>query len=179
MIWSGEYVFGRACAAFHGSAADNAAHDPATIQIVLALPHAATVARPDGTVVTGHCLLVRPGASHTLRPIEHVTLIFLEPKTAIARRLLSAVMDGDIVELLAEFAAPFSSGIALADALAEFERFDASNSEQIDPRVDQALAFMIQADGARVVARAASAVGLSTSQMRALAQAHLDTPLTA
>ena len=179
MIWSGEHVFGQASAAFRGSAADNAPHAHVTIQITLASQSAAAIERPDGTVVVGQRLLVRPGASHTLRPIADVTLVFLEPQTVLGQRLLESVAPGDIVELHSEFVLPFARDVPLADALEKFERADEPVARQIDARVDKALAFLAQADGSRVVAGAAAAAGLSPSRLRALAHHQLGTPLTA
>lgn len=176
MVWAGEYVFGTAGAAFRGGAADNVCHAHATLQIVASPDAPAIIERPGLPATTGTYLLVRPGVIHALQPVERVTLVFLEPQTMAARRVLELSPLGDVVELPDELRPPLQPNIALAEGLASFERTTAA---PVDARVAKALAYLATSSGPRAVARAAAAAGVSASRLRALAHAQLDTPLTA
>lgn len=176
MIWNGEYVFGTAGAAFRGSAADNKPHAHVTLQIVASAAGPAVLERPGSESKAGTHLLVRPGVVHTLQPITQVTLVFLEPQTAAARRVLEQAPPGDVVELPLQLRPHLSAGVALAESLAAFE---GAAALAVDARVAHALEFLATATGPRVLSRAAAAAGVSPSRLRALAFAQLDTPLTA
>ena len=69
------------------------------------------------------------------------------------------------------------SGMPLAATLAAVEC--SGDADDADPRVERALAFLSSVRGPRPVSRAAAHVGVSPARLRALAQVHLDTPLTA
>ncbi len=176
MHWAGEYIFGNAGAAFRGRAADNHPHAHATCQIVASHIGPAVVLQPGQTPTSGTHLLIRPGVMHALQPVERVTLIFLEPQTAAARRILDLTGPGDVAELPDELRPPLAPEVRLADAMAAIEQLVTT---AVDPRVEMALRFLATASGPRAVARAAAAAGLSTARLRALAQTQLDTPLTA
>jgi hypothetical protein len=105
MHWEGSYVFGTAGAAFRGQASDNSHHSHATLQIVGSAEEPAVLERPSLPSVIGPYLLIRPGIEHALQPIKGVTLVFLEPQTAAARRVLDLAPPGDIIELPDEFSA--------------------------------------------------------------------------
>jgi AraC-like DNA-binding protein len=176
MDWQGEYLFGATGAAFRGSAADNAPHRHATVQLVSGRGDIVTVERPGNAPVSGPALLVRPGVPHTLHPAHRVTLVFLEPQSGAARELLAAAEPGPVVPLPAAIASLLGSDATLAAILAGIERPAATD---LDPRLQVALDFLGASEGPRAIARAAEAAGLSTARLRALAQAQLDVPLTA
>lgn len=176
MHWAGEYAFGIAGAAFRGAAADNAPHAHATLQVVASHVEPAVMERPGRPTATGTHLLVRPGVVHTLRPVSFVTLLFLQPETEAARRLLDIVPLGEIVDLPDSLRAQLAPDVPLADVLAAF---DQDIAVSIDERVKKALAYLVDATGPRTIARAATDVGLSPSRLRALAQAQFGVPLTA
>jgi AraC-like DNA-binding protein len=176
MIWRGEYAFGTAGAAFRGSAADNMPHAHVTLQIVASAAEPAILEQPGAGSKSGTHLLVRPGVIHTLQPVERVTLVFLEPQTASARRLLELAPPGDIVDL-PDYLKPFlTTEVALADCLS---RIEGEPLRTVDERLAAALAFLAEASGPRALARAAATAGVSPSRLRALAAAQLDAPLTA
>jgi AraC-like DNA-binding protein len=176
MQWKGSYVFGTAGAAFRGYAADNAPHTHATLQIVVSVDGPAVIDRPGCAPMIGSHLLIRPGVVHALRPIEKVTLVFLEPQTAAAQRILALAFPGDVTELPADLRPAFRFDAPLADGLAAIENVAATAA---DERVERALAYLAGATGPRAVARAAAAANLSPSRLRALAHEQLGTPLTA
>lgn len=176
MDWAGEFVFGRAGAAFRGSSADNSAHAHATLQLAVSDSEPVKLEQPDGSIVVGHTVLVRPGVLHRLHPIALVTLLFLEPQTAAARRLLDRAGVADVAVIDRPMGL-IDSDMPLGATLAAVEF--SGDTDDADPRVERALAFLSSARGPRPVSRAAAHVGISPARLRALAQAHLDTPLTA
>ena len=176
MHWQGSYVFGLSGAGFRGRAADNAPHAHATLQLVASASLPAVIERPLLEPMVGEYLLIRPGVVHALQPVEAVTLIFLEPQTAAARRVLDLSLPGDVVELPASLRSPLGWDVPLSEGLAAIE---GSASPVVDERVEKALAYLATATGTGTVARAAAAAGLSPARLRALAQLQLDTPLTA
>lgn len=176
MDWAGEFVFGRAWAAFRGRAADNTSHAHATVQVAIAHDEPVVIERPGAVPVAGRHVLVRPGVPHRLHPTPLVTLLFLEPQTGLARRLLDRAGREDVAALDDAADLPLADA-PLADATAALDR--AAPAADVDPRVERALAFLGQARGPRAVSRAAEHAGLSPARLRALAHAQLDTPLTA
>lgn len=176
MQWNGTYVFGTAGAAFRGHAADNAPHAHATLQIVASTGGPAMIEQPGCAPTIGSHLVVRPGVVHALRPIDNVTLVFLEPQTAAAQRILALTPTCDVAELSADLRSDLRFDAPLAESLAAIENVAATAA---DERVEKALAYLASATGPRAVARAAAAADLSPSRLRALAHEQLGTPLTA
>ena len=86
---SGEFVFGPMWAVFRCVAGDNTLHPHPTVQIVLAHGEHAEIELPGAEPLKGHALLVCPSATQLLKPIKpikQVTLVFVEPQTALASR---------------------------------------------------------------------------------------------
>lgn len=178
MIWEGRYVFAASSAAFRGRAADNSPHRHATAQVVIAHGTLATITRPGMPGRTAAALLVKPGVVHALAPVEHVTLIFLEPQTATGAKLLREAGPADVTELPDDFARSFAPDLPLAESLARLERAHADALPD-EPRLRLALRALAEDDAPAAISRAATVAGVSASRLRALAQAHLGTPLTA
>lgn len=174
--WSGEYLFGATGAAFRGSAADNAPHRHATLQLVSGRGDIVTIEGPGGAALAGPAMLIRPGVLHTLHPAQRVTLVFLEPQSGAAREILAVAEPGGVAPLPVGVASLLSSDASLTTILVGIERPAAID---LDPRLQVALKFLGMAEGPRAIARAATAAGLSPPRLRALAQAQLDVPLTA
>lgn len=174
MDWAGEYTFGPDWAAFRGRAADNRPHAHTTTQLVLTGGPDAVLRRPDGSTARGAALLVRPGVRHALAPSSNVTLIFLEPQTALAQAVDQASPRGDIAPLAAAIAAR----IDLAGPLhACLDALSPAPAAPVDPRLGAALAFLAASPAARPIGEAAAHAGLSTARLRALARTQLGVPL--
>ena len=73
-------------AVFLGAAGDNTLHAHPTAQIVLAHGEHTEIELPGAEPLKDHALLVCPSATHLLTLIKQVTLVFVEPQTALASR---------------------------------------------------------------------------------------------
>ena len=127
--------------------------------------------------MSGQRLLVKPNVVHQLSPTSMVTLIFIEPQTEIARRLLEQAGDLEVGPL-DDGPELFGPSIPLAEGLSSLDRATTVPAE-IDARLKSALTFLGETSGPRAISRAAEHTGLSTARLRALAQVELGTPLTA
>lgn len=174
MNWAGEYTFGADWAAFRGRAADNRPHAHTTAQLVLTGGADAVLRRPDGSEVRGAALLVRPGVRHALAPLAQVTLVFLEPQTALAQAVERASPPGDIVPLASAIAALIDLAGPLQACL---DALTPVPPTPVDARLAAALAFLAASPAARPIGDAAAEAGLSTARLRALARAQLGVPL--
>lgn len=173
MDWAGEFTFGSDWAAFRGRAADNRAHAHTTAQLVLTGGLDAVVRRPDGSAVRDAALLVRPGVRHALAPLAQVTLVFLEPQTALAQAVDRASPPGDIAPL----AATITARIDLAGPLHTCLDALTPVAAPVDPRLTAALAFLATSPAAWPIGEAAAQAGISTARLRVLARAQLGVPL--
>lgn len=136
-----------------------------------------TLRGKDGREVSGEALVVRPGASHALRPVSDVLLVFLEPQSAAAKRVGDRLGPGPMSSLppslaeLVDVHAPFSACVSRLLG-------SGATAGRLDSRLQAALAFLATAEGIGSVGRAAAVVGLSHARLRALAQAQMGVPLS-
>ena len=177
MNWDGEFAFVAECVVFRGWAADNRAHRHATVQITLGLDGPVTILDVSkGRAVTDSALLVRPGVMHALQPGGKVWLVLLQPESLLAQHMLQRSKQEGVVSLPPEFVEGIHVIAPLANSLDGMRK--PHKAVQIhDERLLKALKFLESVRGARPVERAATAVGLSVSRLRGLAQAHLEIPL--
>lgn len=177
MDWAGEFVLGRAWAAYRGSSADNSPHSHATLQVAIAHNDPVVIQRPGAEPVIGERLLVKPNVIHQLSPISMITLIFIEPQTEIARRLLEQAGNDDVTPI-GDSPELFGPACSLVDGLALLD-YATTLPAKIDARLQGALDFLSEASGRRAISRAAEHAGISTARLRALADDQLGTSLTA
>lgn len=178
MDWSGDFVFGPAWAVFRGTAADNTPHSHPTLQIVLAPCAQAEIEVPPAQKFLGAALVVRPGTVHLLRPIEQVTLIFVEPQTAVASWMLGDAPAGPVIEAPSSVICALANGTCLSDLMEQLLERAAPAPAHVDPCVERALHFLSTANGARSITRAAAEAGMSPSRLRERARRQLGTPLS-
>lgn len=120
-----------------------------------------TIQQFDAEAISGQCLLVKPNIIHQLHPTKLVTLIFVEPQTEFARKLLKSAGSegvaalGDVPELMVD------PSYSLIDGLASLERATMA-SANIDTRLASALIFLSKATGPRFISRAAEHAGTYT-----------------
>lgn len=172
MIWSGEFEFGPAWVAFRGHCGDNSYHRHATAQLTIGLSGPVTIRQPDNPVTTGGAVFVRPGINHALEPIDSALLILVEPQTVIGRKLLALLASSDVSILPQAVRRLIHAHGPLSLCLAKLQAANASDVA-LDERLNAALVFIENAQGSRVLARAAAEVQLSSSRLRALAQQQL------
>lgn len=177
MAWTGDFVFGRGWAAFRGRSADNSFHAHATVQLTLAGQDEVAIRTPEGEIVRGPAVVVRPGMRHALAETTRATLVHLEPQTAMARRVLDGAGDAPVSLAAPDIAAAVEAEGPLAAVLDRL-RAMAPDEPRLDPRLAAAMAFLAEAPGGDAVARAATRCGLSVSRLRALAQAELGASLS-
>lgn len=175
--WDGEFALIAEGVVFRGWAADNRPHRHATVQITLGLDGPVTVLDVSrGQSVTDSALLVRPGVMHALQPGGKIWLALLLPESLLAQHLLHRSPQEAVVSVPPEFIQGIQVGASLASSLNAMRKPPKTSPLQ-DERLLNALNFLESVRGPRPVERAATAVGLSVSRLRSLAQAHLEIPL--
>jgi AraC-like DNA-binding protein len=174
MQWSGTFRFGDSSAAFRGCVAENTPHSHAAVQLILAHEGNVTVVNPNVGTVSGAIILVKQGAVHRLLETPLVTMLFLEPQIAPARKLLETT-SGDEVTTLNKADVPFGPHLSLTDCLASL----GEHSPDVEPRVELALEFADSNPGPRAISRAAAHAGMSPGRLRALVLTQMGVPMTA
>lgn len=178
MNWNGIISSGDGWFSYRGECADNAPHAHAALQVVVA--HLGTVALYSETCgrVQGRAVLVRSNIRHRLEPCQDAVLLLLEPRSPLAYFLDRSTPSGDVVPLDDELC-----GLLLPNECSDtnltalIAKAVALPLPAIDVRLDKALELLSAMDGPQPVARAASAVGISTARLRTLAKKDLGWPL--
>ena len=176
-MWSGEFVFGPAWAAFRGQAADNSLHAHAAVQLTVAESEDASLSDSAARTVSGRALLTRPACLHALLPIDRVTLILIDPHTPLAGFLLAQVGPNEIEQLPTAIDRLIARDGPLAACLDRITTTMPAVRE-LDARLAGALQFLVDSSHRAAVSDAAAANGLSTSRLRLLARRQLGLPLS-
>ncbi len=177
MSWNGEFVFGEGAAAYRGPSADNTFHAHVAIQLVLAETGRATVVAADGMEFIGAAILIRPLVEHALSSRGEVTLLYAEPQSILASRLVKLAPAADISVIEACIVPELWASEPLGHWL---ERVTGSITQErtIDTRLEIALAYLSDEPGNSSIREAAMRCGLSESRLRVLARAQLGLPLS-
>ncbi len=174
MEWSGTFRFEGSSAAFRGCVAENSSHSHASVQLILAHEGNVTVVSPNVGTVSGTLILVKPGAVHRLLETPLVTMLFLEPHIAPARKLF-AMAGGDEVMSLSDADVPFGPHMSLTECLMSL----GAHAPDVDRRVELALEYADRNPGPRAISRAAAHAGVSPGRLRALVLKQMGVPMTA
>ena len=177
MNWNGEFVFGEGAAAYRGPSADNTFHAHVAIQLVLAETGLATVVAADGMEFTGAAILIRPLVEHALSSRGEVTLLYAEPQSFLATRLVKLAPAADISVIEAGIVPECSAIESLEHWLVGLTG-QSLLERTIDSRLEIALAHLSLEPGNSSIREAALRCGLSESRLRVLARAQLGLPLS-
>ncbi|PWF46038.1 helix-turn-helix domain-containing protein [Massilia glaciei] len=175
MSWTGKLEFGSSWVAFRGRAADNTTHAHAALQLTLSADGQVTIRGATGTF-SGPALLVAPGAPHAIHATGIITLLLIEPQSPIACLLAGPTLQG-IALLPASLFDLVDLDAPLASCIERLLGKVPTPTPVLDARLAAALQCLALDTSAAAVARAAGAVGLSTSRLRALATQELGIPL--
>jgi AraC-like DNA-binding protein len=178
MSWQGEFHFGEWWGAFRGAAGDNHPHAHASLQICLAHQKDVILTDAEGRPLTGRALIVPPKVTHTLEKNEALTLILIEPQTALARTLLDAVGASEITGLPDSVADQIDIHGSLGSCLEHLLRTLPRPAREIDARLQKAIDHLDAELEDGSLRSAAIASGLSESRLRALAVEQLTVPLS-
>jgi AraC-like DNA-binding protein len=176
--WNGEFFFGDFWAAFRGETGDNSLHAHATLQIVIAHTGKTHVEDAAGVQHSHDALVIRPGVPHALKPIDNVTLIFVEPQSRHARAFLGRTERPDISRLPEHLATQLGSDVPLPAYTESLLPPPSPQDEGLDPRLARAISLLDRPAGTTTIGRAACDCGLSEARLRALASEQLGVPLS-
>ncbi len=176
--WLGSFVFGHSMLVFRGRAADNSVHAHASIQLSVAQTGCLVILDAEGSAHTAPGLITRPGYRHVLQPCDAVTLVHIAPQLPLATALLAAA-DGAGTSLLdPSVTAALRQAVTLEDCLAALTQLAPAWNPVLDPRIAQALDWLVSATASDAIAQAAAMCGVSDSRLRTLARASLGTSLS-
>ncbi len=177
MAWDGRFIFGDAFAAYCGPADHNDLHEHAVYQIVLRAEAEAIVVDEVGKEHRGACLLIRPLVPHALRSDGPLTLIYLDPQSALALNLADR-LDPDDINALDVNELPFDVNAAPEVLLNAIRNMTVSAPPAIDPRLRQALSDLREEPGLISISQSAVRCGISESRLRTLAREQFGVPLS-
>ncbi|MES2952185.1 MAG: helix-turn-helix domain-containing protein [Pseudomonadota bacterium] len=176
--WLGSFVFGHSMLVFRGRTADNSAHAHASIQLSVAQTGDLVILDAEGSAHTAPGLITRPGHRHVLQPAEAVTLVHIEPQLPLANTLLAAAGDAGTSLLAPAITEALRQAATLDDCLAVLTQWAPPRNLVLDPRIAQALDWLVGATASDAIAQAAAMCGVSDSRLRTLARESLGTSLS-
>lgn len=178
-MWRGEITFGDGWAVYAGDAADQTPHAHAAVQIAISETGPLTINLAGGAAISGGAMIIAPLVRHRLLAAEGpVALIYLDAKTAFARKLIGLLHPATIGPIPEPFRMALGRDAKQMPSVLEALVNSDVASIAPDPRLVRALASLATDRNVGAVARAARAVGLSSARLRALAQAQLHMPLS-
>lgn len=176
--WAGRFAFRECRSAFMGRSSANSLHEHASIQLCVARAGTVTVLDTAGRAHRASGLLIGSGVAHALQPCEQVTLVFSEPQTPLSRALSATTNGSEIAALPMDLTEKIRAASSPEDCLQALDEFCPSQPDALDPRVHDALDWLVTADYPDAIARAAAHCGLSDSRLRVLVRRHLGTSLS-
>jgi AraC-like DNA-binding protein len=177
MSWNGEVFFGSSWAAFRGQASSNSFHAHAAIQLTISDIGPVRVWQRDQSAVTSAGVCVAPSVVHRLEANGKVTLIFIEPQSAIAQDLLRGQAKSAVFALSPSILEAVDIRGPLASCLSRLS-FSSTRADSLDVRLATALQFLEADRSPNAIANAAKSVNLSDSRLRVLARKQLGTQLS-
>jgi len=177
MAWHGQFEFGGSFAAYFGPVDDNDLHEHAAYQIVLGNDATVTVVDEAGEEHQGQNFMIRPLVSHAVRAKSSVTLIYLDPQSAIAVNFADHI-DAEGISSLNPKDLPFDPSIGTDGMLAVLEDLSMKYSPSIDPRLAQVLSDLREEPGKWTINETAALNGISESRLRAIAREQFGVPLS-
>jgi len=173
MGWAGTFVLGRGYAAYFGQAGPNASHQHAAIQLVLSHESDVSVYDQHGDYVRAKRILIRPLTPHTLQGTSNLVSIYIEPQTEFGKTLLETSNKEGIGAFEETVFGDGDPDLILE----KLDALSAQTSTTIDPRLQDAMSFLSQAEGRPTISEAAKSCGVSVSTLRFLAKRDLGLPL--
>jgi AraC-like DNA-binding protein len=176
--WLGSFLFGQSLLVYRGQAADNSLHAHASIQLSVAQTGNLRILDDHGRIHTAPGLITRPGCRHVLQPAPAVTLVHIEPHLPLANTLLAGVSEDGTSPLAPAITEALRQAASLNDCLAALTQLAPPRNPVLDPRIAQALDWLVTATAGDAIAQAAAMCGVSDSRLRTLARESLGTSLS-
>ncbi len=173
------FVFGDGWAAYEGPCAAHDSHAHVAVQLTAARSGLVHLAADRGRELWGEALILAPRVRHRMpASADVVLLVYVETHTPLASKLVALIAPDD-----AGPAPPIVRDRLLSneptDQIMRGLKADLGEATRVlDPRLEWALLRASQSPAPGTIARAASALDLSTARLRALAQSQLSAPLS-
>lgn len=177
-LWNGSFLFGDAHAIYRGPAGANAPHKHAAYQLVLTPDSArATVTLNDGQELHSSALMIAPMVTHSLSTAARVTIIYFDPLSPKLPGGLESRASNKPVERIDVSQLAFGEDSPVTH-INETLRVVSGMVTTVDSRLHRALNKLGSEPGAYSIEECAVDCGLSSSRLRAIAQAELGLPLS-
>ncbi len=182
--WPGRLRLGHGWALYVGLAGDTEYHAHHAIQISVGRSHPVDLRTSDGHLYRGTAVLVPPDVPHCLLGGgEPMTLLFLEPESALGRSLLATeptasarILEETQAEALRTSLPGVGSEEDFQSALQGLTAADKLRSTSLDPRVRKVIRWLKETGGIGTLDAAARAHGLSSSRLGHLFSAQVGLP---
>ncbi|RBP52729.1 helix-turn-helix transcriptional regulator [Arenicella xantha] len=177
-FWNGELSFSEGIVVYRGLSADNSQHAHATLQITVSGTDPITLQDELGAHHSGQAIYVRPGVKHALFAKSEITLILIEPQSALAAASLSEFPAADIGLLSEPLRSIITDDKSPSAIMSELKRFALPHDAPLDERLAAAMELLKEVPLKNAIQRVATHCGLSESRLRAIAQKQLGIPLS-
>lgn len=177
MPWSGSFVFGNTYAAYFGPSDENSFHHHAAIQIVLSKENRVSIVDGEGKEFVGSCHLIKPLVTHSVKCGDPLSLVYLDPHSALGLELMSQAGKEDIT-ILKESILPFDASSNPQEVINILKEVSGALSANIDERLTQALSELAASPGSTTIKEVARRCDLSESRLRSIARKQFGVPLS-
>lgn len=175
-MWSGEFSIGNCFAVYSGNADSNDMHRHASYQLILCHSDHVEVTDKSGEILSASAALIKPLEYHSIRSDSQLTMIYLEPQSDLAFKLIKDTIDVGIIKFDSD-KLPFKQHKNLKIVIDSLSSYAQKPATHIDHRVLVAMEFLHENVGNASIAEAAKACGLSESRLRELVRKQLGVPL--
>ncbi|WP_439569707.1 helix-turn-helix domain-containing protein [Sphingopyxis sp.] len=172
------FVFGDGWAAYRGQSSDNSPHRHAAIQLVFGSDRTVCVVGEDGKEFAGRTVVIQPMVEHSLIARDIVSVLYLEPQTPLAFRVMDEISAGDINIVNDPGFLGFDCKLPLKDWVEKLSDSAPRSGSTVDHRLSIALQQLAENPNEMQIAHMAEKLGLSDSRLRFLARDQLGFPLS-
>ena len=172
------FVFGEGWVAYSGHSSDNSPHRHAAIQLVFSPNRSVCVVGEDGEKFFGRTVIIQPMVEHRLIATDLMRVLYLEPQTPLAFRVMDDINAGQIRIVEDPDFLGFDPELSLTDWVRKLSDLVPKNNAALDPRLLETLQYLSENPHEMQIAQVAKKMGLSDSRLRALARHHLGFPLS-
>jgi len=177
-MWSGSFVFGDMWAGYRGPAHDTSEHAHLAVQIALGIRDPVQI-EAQGSMLSASSMMIRPRTRHRLAGTgKESLLIFIEPQSNIGRALLHSMGSAEMCTASDLIADTLRKADSTLEAMEQLAISLVGPANWHDDRVATAIRVLASEPGPHAIHKAAAAVGLSPSRLRALTRAETGAPLS-
>lgn len=174
--WSGAFYIGNSFAIYNGTSDSNNIHKHAACQLVYCHSGTAEVIDELGHKTVGEIILIRSMAPHSIRSLSHLTLLYLEPNSALTDNLTEKA-NSDNISIFDRRNLPIDFNVQPKKLIASLTLLAGKPSNNVDHRILVAMQRLTKKPGETSISEIAKECELSESRLRTIVREQLGVSL--